>query len=89
MNEQNLPFMSFGLADQTYNSKVLPLLGNIDNGNIYKWYFCNLLRFLSWCILIGGIVASIVLLFGDSGYIKTAISAEGLSGEKRLARVLD
>ncbi len=84
MSEQNLPFFSFGPADQNYNSRILPMLGNIDNGNIYKWYFYNLLRILSWCVLVGGIFATIVMLFGDNGYIKTAIGAEGLAGGKKV-----
>jgi len=84
MNEQNLPFVSFGPADQNYNKRILPLLGNIDNGQLYSWYVFNLLRLLSWAVLIGGIVATIAMLFGDSGYIKTAISMDGLPSGKKI-----
>lgn len=84
MNEQNLPFVSFGLADQNYNKRILPLLGNIDNGQLYSWYVFNLLRFISWVILVGGVIATIAMLFGENGYISNSVTMEGLSTEKKI-----
>ncbi len=84
MNEQNLPLISFGPADQNYNSRIIPMLGKIDNGSMYTWYFYNLLRVFSWCILIGGIFETFALLFGDDGYINTTITSEGLPMGKKI-----
>ena len=84
MNEQNLPFVSFGPADQNYNKRILPLLGNIDNGQLYSWYVFNLLRFISWVILVGGVIATIAMLFGENGYISNSVTMEGLSTEKKI-----
>lgn len=79
MNEKNLPFFSFDLADKNYNERILPFLGKVDSGNLYQWYFYNLLRISSWIVLIGGIVGCCKDIFGEAGYIKSSITAEGLN----------
>ena len=53
--EKNLPFIEFGITDKNYNNRVLPFLGNVDNGDLFKWYVVNIWRLLSYALLIGGI----------------------------------
>jgi len=81
--EKNLPFVSLSLADKGYNKIVIPFLGKLDDGNVFKKIIILLLTFLAICLLLGGIYLSIDGLFGDSGFIKRYISNEYLSGGKK------
>ncbi len=81
--EKNLPFIEFGITDKNYNNRVLPFLGNVDNGDLFKWYVVNIWRLLSYALLIGGIAITFAELFGDSGFIKQNLQAEGISGGKK------
>jgi hypothetical protein len=81
--EKNLPFIEFGITDKNYNNRVLPFLGNVDNGDLFKWYVVNIWRLLSYALLIGGIAITFAELFGDSGFIKQNLQNEALSGGKK------
>jgi hypothetical protein len=81
--EKNLPFIEFGITDKNYNNRVLPFLGNVDNGDLFKWYVGNIWRLLSYALLVGGIAITIAELFGDSGFIKQNLQNEALSGGKK------
>jgi hypothetical protein len=81
--EKNLPFIEFGITDKNYNNRVLPFLGNVDNGDLFKWYVVNIWRLLSFALLIGGIAISFTEMFGDSGFIKQNLQNEAMSGGKK------
>ncbi len=80
--EKNLPYISFEIAESNYNNRVLPFLVDVDNGNLFKWYFTAFSRLLSFALLLGGIVLSFTELFGDSGFIKSAFDNELMTGGK-------
>jgi len=86
--EKNLPFVSLSLADKGYNKIVIPFLGKLDDGNVFKKIIILLLTFLPICLLLGGVYLSIDGLFGDSGFIKRYISNEYLSGGKKVGAVI-
>ena len=67
--EKNLPFVSVAIVDNAYNDRVLPFLGKIDNGNLFKWFVVTLWRLLSYGVLLGGIVITVIKLFGDSNLV--------------------
>lgn len=77
--EKNLPFVSFSVADKGYNKLILPLLGKLDNGNVFKNIITFLLSLGAIGFLLGGIYLSFTEIFGDSGFRNTHISnAEGM-----------
>lgn len=78
--EKNLPFVSLSIADKPYNKLVIPFLGKLDDGNVFKNIITLLLSVLAVGLLLGGIYLSIEGLFGNSGFIKSYISNENLSG---------
>ena len=80
--EKNLPFVSVAIVDNAYNNRVLPFLGKIDNGNLFKWFVVTFWRLLSYGVLLGGIVITVIKLFGDSGYFKIGF-ASGMTGAEK------
>ena len=86
--EKNLPFVSLSLADKGYNKLVIPFLGKLDDGNVFKNIIILLLTVLAFGLLLGGIYLSFDGLFGDSGFIKSYISDENLSGGKKAGAVV-
>lgn len=86
--EKNLPFVSLSIADKGYNKLVIPFLGRLDNGNVFKNIITLLLSLLAVGLLLGGIYLSIDGLFGDSGFVKSYISSEYLSGGKKAGAVV-
>lgn len=85
--EKNLPFVSLSFADKGYNKLVIPFLGKLDDGNVFKTIITLLLTVLAVGLLLGGIYLSIDGLFGDSGFVKSYISNENLSGGKKAGAV--
>ena len=83
MSEKNLPFIDLEIANSNYKNRILPFLGNVDNGILFKWYFYNIIRLLGLALLIGGIAISIMELFGDSGYIKQTFGNDAMEGSKK------
>ena len=75
--EQNLPFVSLPIADKGYNKLVIPFLGKLDDGNVFKNIITSLLSILAITFLVGGIYLSIAGLFGDDGFIETYIANDG------------
>ena len=74
--EKNLPFVSLSLADKGYNKFIIPFLGKLDDGNVFKNIINLLLTVLSFAFLLGGLYLSIMELFGDDGFIKQYISTD-------------
>ncbi len=83
MNEKNLPFVDLEIANSNYNNRILPFLGNVDSGTLFKWYLYNILRILGIALLIGGIALSIMELFGDDGFIKQTFGNDAMEGGKK------
>jgi len=83
MSEKNLPFVDLEIADSNYNNRILPFLGNVDSGSLFKWYLYNILRILGIALLVGGIALSITELFGDSGFIKQTFGNDAMTGGKK------
>jgi len=86
--EKNLPFLSLSLADKGYNKLVIPFLGKLDDGNVFKNIITLLLTVTAIGLLLGGIFLSFDGLFGDSGFIKRYISSENLSSGKKAGAVV-
>ena len=86
--EKNLPLVSLSLADKGYNKLVIPFLGKLDDGNVFKNIIIFLLSVLSIGLLLGGIYSSFSGLFGDSGFIKSYISSDFVSGSKKAGAVV-
>jgi len=85
--EKNLPFVSLSIADKGNNKLVIPFLGRLDDGNVFKNIITLLLSVLAVGLLLGGIYLSVDGLFGDSGFVKSYISSEYLSGGKKAGAV--
>lgn len=83
MNEKNLPFVDLEIANSNYNNRILPFLGNVDSGTLFKWYLYNILRILGIALLVGGIALSIMELFGDDGFIKQTFGNDAMEGGKK------
>ena len=83
MNEKNLPFVDLEIANSNYNNRILPFLGNVDSGTLFKWYLYNILRILGIALLVGGIALSIMELFGDDAFIKQTFGNDGMEGGKK------
>lgn len=86
--EKNLPFTSFNLADKGYNNFVLPFLGKLDDGNVFKNIVTILLRIASYGLLLGGVVLSFVEIFGDHGFVKQFIAGDYLTGFQKFGSVI-
>jgi|TARA_B110000967_G_C18861245_1_gene550076 hypothetical protein len=86
--EKNLPFVSLSVADKGYNKLVIPFLGKLDDGNVFKNIIILLLTVLAIGLLLGGIYLSFDGLFGDSGFVKSYISNDYLSGGKKAGAVV-
>jgi len=80
--EKNLPFVSLPIADKGYNKLVIPFLGKLDDGNVFKNIIVLLFSVLAIVLLIVGIYLSITGLFGEDGFVKNYISALGLEKSK-------
>ena len=76
--EQNLPFLTFPLADKAYNKAIIPFLGKLDDGNIFKSIIGFILSALAILCLVGGVYLTISELFGDLGFIELYIGQESL-----------
>jgi hypothetical protein len=85
--EKNLPFISVGIADSNYNNRVLPFLGGVDDGKVFKWYLTTFWRLAAFAMLLGGLAISFMELFGDSGFIKQAFDNDITGGKKAGAAV--
>lgn len=84
--EKNLPYVSFSLADKGYNKFIIPFLGKLDDGNVFKTLINLIFTVLTFGLLIGGVYLSITELFGDDGYIEAFISNDlWKSAEKAMA----
>ena len=86
--EKNLPFVSLSVADKGYNKLVIPFLGKLDDGNVFKNIIILLLTVLAIGLLLGGIYLSFDGLFGDSGFVKSYILNDYLSGGKKAGAVV-
>jgi len=86
--EKNLPFVSLPIADKGYNKLVIPFLGKLDDGNVFKNIITLLLSTLAIALLVGGIYLSITGLFDDDGFIKKHITNDMLSGGKIAGAVI-
>jgi hypothetical protein len=78
--EQNLPYVSVGLIDDQYNNRVLPFLGKIDSGHLFKWFIVLFWKLTSYVFLIGGLWITIMSMTGKKGYIKSTLGQEGITG---------
>ena len=86
--EKNLPFVSLSIADKGYNKLVIPFLGKLDDGNVFKNIITLLLTVLAIGLLLGGIYLSFDGLFGDSGFVKSYISNDYSSGGQKAGAVV-
>lgn len=77
--EKNLPFVSVGIIDDNYNNRVLPFMGKMDDGSLFKWFIVTIWRLASYAMLIGGLYFIIYNLFGDNSYCKSTF-IEGMTG---------
>ena len=78
--EKNLPFVSLSAADNGYNKLVIPFLGKLDDGNVFKNIIIFLFSLLSMALLIGGIYLCFSNLFGsntNSGFLDVAFNNGG------------
>jgi len=78
--EKNLPFVSLSIADKGYNKLVIPFLGKLDEGNVFKNIITRFFSISAAGLLIGGIYLTIAGLLGDDGFIKNYITNENITG---------
>ena len=78
--EKNLPFVSLSIADKGYNKLVIPFLGKLDEGNVFKNIITLFFSISAVGLLIGGIYLTIAGLLGDDGFIKNYITNENITG---------
>ena len=81
--EKNLPFLSVSFLDDAYNKFILPFLGKLDEGNIFKNIITSLLYLLSIGVLLGGVYFCLEGIFGESGYIEQYLTNERFSTGKK------
>ena len=86
--EKNLPLLSFSPADKGYNKIIIPFIGKLDDGNVFKNIITFLMSLGAIGILLGGFYLSIAGIFGDEGFIKMAISREGITSGKIFGSIL-
>lgn len=86
--EKNLPYVSFPLADETYNKLVIPFLGKLDDGNVFKTIISLLFTISAVVLLIGGLYLSIAGLFGDTGFIEQYIANDNMETGKKVGSVI-
>ena len=86
--EQNLPFVSLSITDKAYNKFIIPYLGKLDDGNVFKNVITSIFWLFSIGLLLGGIYLSISGLFGDNGYIETSVTADYLTGGKMFGSIV-
>ena len=86
--EKNLPFVSLSFVDKAYAKLIIPFLGKLDDGNVFKNIITFLLSLTAIALLLGGIYLAIVGLFGYEGYIKSYITNEGISGGKQFGAII-
>ena len=86
--EQNLPYVSVGLIDDQYNNRVLPFLGKIDSGHLFKWFIVLFWKLASYVFLLGGLFITIKSMTGDDGYIKTTLDLEGITGAQKAGGIV-
>ncbi len=80
--EKNLPYVSVGIIDDNYNRRVLPFLGKMDDGSLFKWFLVTLWRLVSYAMLVGGVYFVIANLIGDDNYCKSTFVEEMTGGAK-------
>ncbi len=86
--EKNLPFVSLSIADKGYNKLVIPFLGKLDEGNVFKNIITLFFSISAVGLLIGGIYLTIAGLLGDDGFIKNYITNENITGGKKAGSVI-
>ena len=86
--EKNLPFVSLPIADKGYNKLVIPFLGKLDDGNVFKNIIILLFSISAVGLLIGGIYLTIAGLLGDDGFIKNCITNEDITGGKKVGSII-
>lgn len=86
--EQNLPFVSVGIFDENYNNRVLPFLGKIDNGNLFKWFIVLFWKLAAYIFLLGGIYLTFSGIGGDDGYYHMTTSSEGVTGGQKTGAIV-
>jgi hypothetical protein len=86
--EKNLPFVSLSFTDNAYNKFILPFLGKLDDGNVFKKIITLSLSISSLGLLIGGIYLTITGLFGDDGFIKNFVTNEMIVGGKKVGSIV-
>lgn len=86
--KKNLPLVSFSFADKGYNNIIIPFLGKLDDGNVFKMVITVLLSLSAIGLLLGGFYLSLANIFGDNGFIKMAITNDSLSAGKKIGSVV-
>jgi hypothetical protein len=86
--EQNLPYVSIGLIDDQYNNRVLPFLGKIDSGHLFKWFIVLFWKLASYVFLIGGVYLTFKSMTGDDGYLETTLGSELITGAQKAGGVI-
>lgn len=77
--EKNLPYLSLRIADKAYNKMIIPFLGKLDDGNVFQNIILSIIKVLSIITLVGGVIYSIIEMFGDNNFIDTRL-VNGSSG---------
>lgn len=54
-----MPFVSLSIADKGYNKLVIPFLGKLDDGNVFKNIITMLLSILAVLLLLGGLYLTV------------------------------
>ena len=86
--EKNLPLVSLSFTDNAYNKFIIPFLGKLDDGNVFKSIITFLFSILSFGILLGGIYLTIAGLLGDHGFINNYITSENITGGNKVGSIV-
>jgi len=85
--EKNLPYVSVGIIDDNYNKRVLPFMGRIDDGSLFKWFITTIWRLASYAMLIGGLYFIISNLMGDDNYCDSTF-VDGMTGGAKVGAAI-
>ncbi len=86
--EQNLPFVSLSFADKAYNKFIIPFLGKVDDGNVFKKFITFLFTLSAIGLLIGGLYLTVIGPFGDNGFINSYVTSENSTVGQKIGSVL-
>jgi len=86
--EQNLPFVSLSFLDKAYNKLIIPFLGKLDDGNVFKKFITFLFTLSAIGLLIGGLYLTVIGLFGDNGFISSYVTSENSTVGQKIGSVL-